>query len=184
MIFASGTDRYFESPPALQFLHCLEASVDGGESIFLDSFKAVERLRAEDPAALAVLKRVPVTFHYMNNGHRMRYRRPTIIEGGMNEPLQVYYAPPFQGPLDGRPEDMAEFYAAFKKFSALVSDERMMVEHRLRPGECVIFANRRVLHGRRSFDSTSGKRWLKGTYVDQDVFHDRVEFAEHDRKKG
>ena len=38
----------------------------------------------------------------------------------------------------------------------------------------VIFANRRVLHGRTAFDPTSGDRHLKGTYLDLDVFKDKL----------
>lgn len=38
----------------------------------------------------------------------------------------------------------------------------------------VIFANRRVLHGRTAFDPTSGDRHLKGTYVELDLFKDKL----------
>jgi len=43
----------------------------------------------------------------------------------------------------------------------------------MQEGDCVIFNNRRVLHGRREFDAKEGERWLKGTYVDTDVFMSR-----------
>jgi gamma-butyrobetaine dioxygenase len=43
----------------------------------------------------------------------------------------------------------------------------------MQEGECVIFNNRRVLHGRKEFDTTHGERWLKGAYVDTDVFMSR-----------
>ena len=38
----------------------------------------------------------------------------------------------------------------------------------------MIFDNRRVLHARRAFDATKGERWLKGAYVDDDVFFSRL----------
>lgn len=44
----------------------------------------------------------------------------------------------------------------------------------LKPGTCVIFANRRVLHGRQEFKPQSGNRHFKGTYVDWDDFLDRT----------
>lgn len=37
----------------------------------------------------------------------------------------------------------------------------------------MIFNNRRVLHGRRQFEAGTGQRWLKGTYVDTDVFNSK-----------
>ena len=38
----------------------------------------------------------------------------------------------------------------------------------------MIFDNRRVLHARRAFDATKGERWLKGAYVDDDVFFSKL----------
>ncbi|RYE98901.1 MAG: hypothetical protein EOO41_01810, partial [Methanobacteriota archaeon] len=60
---------YYESPPGVQLLHCqrFDAGVVGGESTFMDSFVAVERLRQEHPDAFLTLARVPATFqkvHY------------------------------------------------------------------------------------------------------------------------
>lgn len=59
---------------------------------------------------------------------------------------------------------------AMREFSSLVESEENLYEYRLQEGECVIFNNRRVLHGRRQFDTTAGSRWLKGAYIDTDVF--------------
>lgn len=38
----------------------------------------------------------------------------------------------------------------------------------------VLFANRRVLHGRTAFDPTSGDRHLKGTYLTLDSLKDKL----------
>jgi gamma-butyrobetaine dioxygenase len=57
-----------------------------------------------------------------------------------------------------------------REFAGLVESEENLYEYRLQEGECVIFNNRRVLHGRRQFDTTTGSRWLKGAYIDTDVF--------------
>lgn len=51
--------------------------------------------------------------------------------------------------------------------------EDMRFEFTLQEGECVVFANRRVLHARRAFDTEMGERWLKGIYVDWDDFQVR-----------
>ena len=57
-----------------------------------------------------------------------------------------------------------------RDFSSRVESEENLFEYRLQEGECVIFNNRRVLHGRRQFDTATGMRWLKGAYIDTDVF--------------
>lgn len=166
--------RYFEAPPGLQFLHSLKNSVKGGESIFLDSFKAADILKTSHPEDYEILKRVPVTFHYINDGHHMHFRRPTIVENDLNEHRMVYYAPPFQGPIEVEDELIEPFYRAFRKFADILNDPKLIYTTLLRPGDCVIFANRRVLHGRAEFDASSGERHLKGAYVDWDDFKDNV----------
>ena len=98
--------------------------------------------------------------------------------------MTVYYAPPFQGPLQikGGFEAQEKFFKAFRLFEDLLQQRDMVYERRLYPGDCVVFANRRVLHGRTQFDSTTGERHLKGTYVDWDDFKDRTRVL--DRKFG
>jgi alpha-ketoglutarate-dependent taurine dioxygenase len=92
----------------------------------------------------------------------------------------VNYAPPFQAPFEIETADKKgkanwrRFVASFKEFAAFTDREDMMYEDTLRQGECVVFANRRVLHARRAFDVTSGERWLKGTYVDWDDFQSKL----------
>ncbi|TPX65317.1 hypothetical protein SpCBS45565_g05268 [Spizellomyces sp. 'palustris'] len=165
---------YFEAPPGLQFLYCLKNSVTGGESIFLDSFKAVDILKTMYPEEYNVLTQVPVTFHYINDGHHMHFRRPTIVEDDLNEQRMVYYAPPFQGPLEAEEHLVEPFYKAFAKFEEILRDPKLTYRMLLQPGDCVIFANRRVLHGRAEFDAASGDRHLKGAYVDWDDFKDKL----------
>ncbi|RKP07520.1 taurine catabolism dioxygenase TauD, TfdA family-domain-containing protein [Thamnocephalis sphaerospora] len=184
---------YFESPPGLQLLHCLANSVTGGSSVFADSYRAALELRQRSPEDFEVLRSVPVTFHYKNDGHHMKFRRPTIIAAdddatfsapgtighlAQNSPLMVNYAPPFQGALEvADVQTQRAFYRAFVHFESILMDPAMRIEYTLQEGECVIFANRRVLHGRRAFDASSGHRHLRGTYVDLDAFQDRHRVA-------
>ncbi|KAF9904324.1 hypothetical protein EC991_002830 [Linnemannia zychae] len=164
---------YMEAPPGLQLLHSLENSVPGGTSIFMDSFKAVELLRKEHPQDYEILCKTPNTFHYKNASHHLHYNRPTIVVDPMNDSLTVNYAPPFQGPLELPAEEMKAFYGALKKFAGYIERPDLQFRHTMRPGQCMVFANRRVLHARTAFDPTKGKRHLKGCYVDLDMFKDK-----------
>ena len=112
---------YFEAPPGLQFLHCLKNSVKGGESLFSDSFKAAALLKKEKPHSFETLCRVPVTFHYDNNGKHYHFRRPTIIQNPLNEYMYVYYAPPFQGTLEIPFDEVDGFYTAFRDFEEILA---------------------------------------------------------------
>ncbi|CAG8494818.1 4676_t:CDS:2 [Ambispora gerdemannii] len=146
---------YYEASPGLQFLHCLKNTVNGGQSTFADSFMAVTRLQQQHPKDYEILTKVPMTFHYINDGHFMHFNRPVIV-------------------VDQANDSMVEFYRAFQQFSSLVEAPESRFELLLKPGELTIFVNRRVLHGRRRFDAKSGERHLKGAYLDMSEFKDRL----------
>ncbi|KAF9926063.1 hypothetical protein FBU30_004284 [Linnemannia zychae] len=175
---------YMEAPPGLQLLHSLENSVPGGTSIFMDSFKAVELLRQEHPEDYEILCKTPNTFHYKNDSHHLHYNRPTIVVDPLNDTLTVNYAPPFQGPLELSADQMHGFYRALKKFAAYIEREDLQFSHTMRPGQCMVFANRRVLHARTAFDPSKGNRHLKGCYVDLDMFKDKYRTTVQAKNEG
>ena len=158
--------------PGLQFLHCIVNEAEGGESIFRDSLGALKELETSDQESFKVLRKVPVRFMYKNDKHHMNFFRPTI-EYDINEGYGVVYAPQFQGPLKAHPSIITKFYKAFSAFEEILNRDEAIYRHTFRKGDLVIFANRRVLHGRESFGN-SGDRWLKGTYVGWDEFKDKL----------
>jgi gamma-butyrobetaine dioxygenase len=97
-------------------------------------------MKKEHPEDYTALKEIPVTFHYVNDGHHMYYRRPTIVNDKFQEGgswgMHVNYAPPFQGPLDiDDPKDAKRFYRAFQTFADIVEDQNLRFELTLQPGE-------------------------------------------------
>jgi hypothetical protein len=66
------------------------------------------------------------------------------------------------------------WHRAARRFSALIAHEDNVFEYKMQPGECVVFDNRRVLHGRKAFDTGSGTRWLRGTYIADEDFRSRM----------
>jgi gamma-butyrobetaine dioxygenase len=152
-------------------------SVKGGASYFVDAFRAAQMLRLSNLMGFNALTSTPVSFHYVNDNRHYYYSRPTIVLGKHPKlPIDhINYAPPFQAPfdLDSYGKDRANwkrFCHAFKEFSAILETPEMKYEETMKPGDGVVFANRRVLHARRAFDTSAGERWLKGTYVDWDDF--------------
>ncbi|KAG0370076.1 hypothetical protein BC939DRAFT_449895 [Gamsiella multidivaricata] len=175
---------YMEAPPGLQLLHSLENSVPGGTSIFMDSFKAVELLKQNHPEDYEILRTIPNTFHYRNADHHLHYNRTTIVVDPMNDALTVNYAPPFQGPLELPADKIAGFYRALKRFAGYIEKPELQYRHTMRPGECMVFANRRVLHARTAFNPTKGNRHLKGCYVDLDMFKDKYRTITQNKQEG
>lgn len=178
---------YTSNPPHLQLLHSLRARTPGGESFFSDAFNAVHQLQRYSAFHFRTLCTFPVTYHYHHPTHHYHFTRP-VIElfpyPKYSEPTnlairRVNWSPPFQAPFEARigsnnQTSFRSFIAASHAYEQLLSAEENLYEYRLNEGECVIFDNRRVLHARRAFDATKGERWLKGAYVDDDVFFSKL----------
>lgn len=105
-----------------------------------------------------------------------RYRRPHIVlEPESHRIVAVYWAPPFEGPLDVADEkQLDDYYRAYSTYASLLVRSPTMVARRLEQGDLVCFNNRRVLHGRHSFQLNGGSRHLQGCYVNIDEFKSRL----------
>jgi gamma-butyrobetaine dioxygenase len=162
------TDNPYRDPvPTVQILHCHLSAADGGDTVLVDGFAAAAQLRAEDPGSFAVLTRTPVPFGYRDRGSDLRACQPLIelsADGRIrgirfnNRSLQALRRPP---------GEVAAFYAAYRRWAERLARPEQARTLRLSPGDCLIFDNTRVLHGRTGFTST-GDRLLQGCYADLD----------------
>lgn len=189
---------YYESPPGMQLLHCVTMgkSVNGGESTLMDAMAAADRLRELRPESFETLTKCPATFVKQRDGACMTYRRPHIVLSaeryGMfdGEITAVHWSPPFEGPLCLPLDDVDEYYEAYADFERLLNinlnipseKEKELASYadeftwkrKLRPGEVLIFNNRRMLHGRNGFTVADGvtpedgRRHLVGCYTNID----------------
>jgi [2-(trimethylamino)ethyl]phosphonate dioxygenase len=164
------TDNPYRDPvPTLQILYCLESSSEGGDSIVVDGFRAAQRLRDEDPRGFALLSGHCARFEYAGSaGVRLSSRRPIIELAPDGELIHVRFNNRSAAPItDVAYEDMADYYAACRRFAEIIDDRLMAVAFKLSPGESFIVDNTRVLHGRTGYCGT-GSRWLQGCYADKD----------------
>ncbi|KAM0270610.1 hypothetical protein ACHAQH_009394 [Verticillium albo-atrum] len=204
---------YLNSPPKLQFLHCLENDAVGGESLFSDAMRTAAEMISQKPEMAEVLGEVNMGWHYDNNGFFYQQSRPvfqgmgkvspdtTNPQEGSEQlssnrrqasrntrrtlPTDVWWSPPFQTPLRAPTTPEArkrygEWLAAASTFQNMLEDEANMIRRRLRAGDCVVFDNRRVLHGRTAFDASSGGRHLRGAYVDIDEWRSTLKRVERE----
>jgi gamma-butyrobetaine dioxygenase len=182
---------YTSNPPHLQLLHSLRARTPGGESFFSDAFHAAHQLERRSAGMFRTLSTFPVTYHYHHPTHHYHFTRPVIDlhpSSKYSDPndtaiRRVNWSPPFQAPFEARigsnnSKSLRSFIAAAHAYETLLSSQENMYEYRLNEGECVVFDNRRILHARKAFDATKGERWLKGAYVDDDVFFSRLRVLE------
>lgn len=105
----------------------------------------------------------------------------------------VAWSPPFQAPFalkrdimpdEGRDttgrtpwnellgRDVYSWHQAAQTFNTLIHRPENIYERLMKPGECVIFDNRRVLHARKAFEvgDVGKERWLRGAYIDKDPY--------------
>jgi alpha-ketoglutarate-dependent taurine dioxygenase len=187
---------YMANPPGFQLLHCLKNTCEGGSSLFADAFQAAYQLSRRDFNSLCGFK---VAYQYKNAGEHYYFSHRVIEEKqyavdtpyGMRKAItQVNWSPPFQADLATAQEQhylFPQVLLSLRAFAKNVEAPENLYEYKMQEGDCVIFNNRRVLHGRREFDATGGERWLKGAYVDTDVFMSRwrvlnEKFEEHGQK--
>jgi alpha-ketoglutarate-dependent taurine dioxygenase len=179
---------YMDSPPEFQLLHCIHNSCAGGESRFVDTYRAARILHEKAPEMALELRRTLVKYtydndgHYYTNSHRIFNTgtgRPVWLPTDVNIPGSrrdlgdINWSPEFMD-VPGI-ERMAEkrtrkFLTAAKTFAEIMEREDLVYQVKMEEGTCVIFENRRVAHARNAFEMQSGERWLRGGYLDYDAF--------------
>ena len=175
---------YHESMPGLQLLHCqkFDERCTGGNSTFLDVVHAAHLFQQEFPAAFKVMCEVPAAF-IKDDWERpvpaqYYYATPHFhADPASGNVVKVYWAPAFDAPLPPHPR-MGEYYEAKRLFVQLIERLKttpLFLEFKLAEGDCVIFHQSRLLHGRRRFSEPEpGSRQLHGAYVNVDAFRNAV----------
>jgi gamma-butyrobetaine dioxygenase len=172
---APHTDNPYRDPvPTIQLLHCLHAAAGGGgDSTFTDGFRAAAVLRGRNPAAFTCLTTTPVTFAYSDAAAVLRATGPMIGLDPRGRIRQIRLNGRSLAPVRLAAAQARAFYAAYRAFAELAADAEALVTTTLAPGDCVIFDNTRVLHGRTAFangggTASAGRRHLQGCYADLD----------------
>lgn len=162
------TAQPFRDPlPTLEFLHCLDGAAEGGESVLVDGFHAAASLRAEDPAAFAALTSTEVTFAYADARAELRATRPVIGVDSRGRIREIRLGSSRMQPLRRPPDEVVVFYAAYRAFARLIGRPDRTLIFPLRPGDCLILDNTRILNGRNGFSGTS-QRHMQACWTDLD----------------
>jgi gamma-butyrobetaine dioxygenase len=156
-----------EHAPGVQFLHCLENTVEGGFSLFLDGAAVAEALRHEDPAAFELLATHDIPFFYRHDNWDYRAHQRVIETDPDGNVTGVTISQHLQDTID-LPQDLLDsYYPAFIKFIRMMRQERFLLRFRSEAGNCVVFDNHRIVHGREGYVADSGSRHLRGCYTDR-----------------
>lgn len=163
------TDNPYREPaPGIQLLHCLTNQTSGGLSTLVDGFACAEALRQRDANAYRLLTKVQSRFRFqdVDAEHVAWAPHLKLDENG------VFQAVHFSPRLDFSPllpaAELQAFYDARRHLDSLLKAAEFEIRFRLDDGDLVMFDNRRLLHGRTSFDTQEGIRHLQGCYIDSD----------------
>lgn len=157
-----------EHMPGYQFLHCIANEAAGGASVYADGYAMAQDLRAEDPPAFHTLGEVPIRFRYHDETTDYVAIRPLITVGAAGEVEEIRFNTSLMTSFQVAPERTAEVWRAYRQFLERTRDPAFQVETRMAPGDIACFDNRRVLHGRRAFEPSTGLRHLQGAYLERD----------------
>lgn len=156
-----------EAAPGVQFLHCIENTVDGGASLFLDGVAVAMALKEEDPAAFDLLAEHKIPFFYRHDTIDYRSHQRVIETDQNGNVTGVTISQHLQDNMDLPQELLDVYYPAFVKFIRMMQEARFVMKFRSEAGNCVVFDNHRIVHGREGYVAESGSRHLRGCYTDR-----------------
>lgn len=156
-----------ELAPGIQFLHCRQNTVDGGYSLFLDGAAVAEDFRRDHPAEFKLLSNHKIPFYYEHDDFDWRAHQHVIeldADGSVSGlTISQHMADAFD-----LPQDLLDvYYPAFCLFLKKVNDAAYLNRFRMNAGECFVFDNHRIVHGREAYTASSGDRYLRGCYIDR-----------------
>jgi len=166
---APHTDNPYRNPvPCIQMLHCIENEVSGGLSTLVDGYTVTEKLKKDFPEYYKILSEVKVRFQFIDESVVLEDWAEMIQLDENNDFKQVRFSPRLDFVPLMEKEKLDLYYAARKKISELYNSENFRIEFKLQPGDLLMMDNHRLLHGRTTFDTNEGKRFLQGCYIDYD----------------
>ena len=164
-------------PPGITF-HCVLQSdpAPSGVSIFVDGFLVAKRLGEHDASAFEFLSTVPMRFsgpYHLQTPFFAAASR--LISTDQDGDIAGVRFDDRALALQDLPERLTEpAYSALQAFAEELSAPDLIYEHRLQPGEILIFDNHRVLHGYRALDGGIDNHRIQGCTVDREEFHNQL----------
>ncbi|KAI5949130.1 hypothetical protein KGF57_004960 [Candida theae] len=168
---------YWSNSPGLQLFHLLYHDGAGGTTSLVDAFKCAEIMKAKYPQSYDIFTRVPVPAHSAGEPKvciQPDMAQPVFKLDAQGELIQVRWNQSDRSTMDlwqDDPEDVVKFYQAIKDWVSIINDPENELWYQMKPGQCLIFDNWRVLHSRSEF---TGKRRLCGAYFERDDFVSRL----------
>ena len=156
-----------EHAPGVQFLHCRANTVQGGGSLYADGVAVANDFRHRDPEGFRLLSEVSVPFYCEHDDYDMRSRQTVIELDRHGEVSGLTISQHMLDIIDLDQELLDAYYPAFCRFGRMLQEETYLMRFVMKAGECMVFDNHRIVHGRAAYTASSGERYLRGCYTDR-----------------
>ena len=156
-----------EFAPGIQFLHCRVNTVDGGQSLYSDGVAVANDFRKRDPEGFKLLSEVSIPFFCEHDTYDSRSRQTVIELDQHGEVSGLTISQHMADIFDLDQSLLDDYYPAFCRFGKMLQEDKYLMRFLMKGGECMVFDNHRIVHGRAAYSATSGDRYLRGCYVDR-----------------
>ncbi len=172
---APHTDNPYRNPvPCIQMLHCITNEVNGGLSTLVDGYTVTEKLKKDFPEYYEILTKTKVRFQFIDENVVLENWAEMIQLDDNKKFKQVRFSPRLDFVPLMEKEKLEIYYLARNKISELYNSDEYRIEFKLMPGDLLMMDNHRLLHGRTSYNSKDGERFLQGCYIDYDSAEGRL----------
>ena len=154
-------------PPSVQALHMLVNEATGGESVIVDGWKVLQRLREDHPAMFDSLCSMPVPFREFDDNNETYAVAPLVRCDADGNIVSLRFSNQLMQRIDPTRPGVADFYRAYHELFRRLTDDSAKATFGMRAGDILVVAGHRVLHGRRAFDAR-GVRHLQDAYFELD----------------
>lgn len=163
------TDNPYRKPvPSIQFLFCVENSCVGGNSTLVDGFKVALDLKNNYPEEFNNLESTEILFKFTDNDAVLENIGKTIELDDGGQLKQIRFSNRLDFVPHHEPKKLETFYKSKRVFHKMINSEKYLINFRIPTGGLLIMDNYRLLHGRTSFNTSEGSRFLQGLYIDHD----------------
>ena len=131
-------------------------------------------MREENPEAYELATTEPMPFFALFPDYELRASGKIFSLDRDGDVVGIRYCECCQAPPDLPEEKMDAFYDMLRYMAELVQRDDLNYRFTLRPGDCLVFDNQRVLHGRTGYTSANVKRWLRDIVIDRETFHSKL----------
>lgn len=160
-----------EFAPGIQYLHCRANTVEGGESLFTDGVAVANAFRERDPKGFELLSEIEIPYYCEHDDFDMRSYQRVIELDRQGQVSGVTISQHMLDRIDLPQTLLDQYYPAFCRFGRMLMEEAYLMRFMLRAGECIVFDNHRIVHGRAAYVAESGARYLRGCYTDRAEMH-------------